>query len=294
MMKKRQWVEVSVQSPSSYQDLLIGQLATMGFEGFLQENDAFSCYLPIGLWKKGTKERLQTLIDNFSKEFEGLHFPWTTKTIEEKNWNEVWEKSVGIVEATPRIIIKPSWKKLRKKDKGKIVLHIDPKMAFGTGHHETTRLSLLLLEEYLRSGSKVLDFGTGTGILAIAAGKLGAGSASAVDNDPWAVENAVENIARNRVSRRVRTMQGDVHRLPKGPYKLIIADIDLPTITASLKYLVERLKPRGTMIVSGLLTSDLASFMDVISHQGIVPLEMVSENEWVAVALTKADAYSDN
>ena len=291
-MKKKQWIEVAITSPAPYQDLLIGQLALLGFEGFLQEDASFSCYVPVAAWKKGMEKELDTLLNNFGKEFKGIRFFPTTKTINERNWNEDWEKSIGIVEATSRIIIKPSWKKLRKSDKGKIVLHIDPKMAFGTGHHETTRLSLVLLEEYVCPGATVLDFGSGTGILAIAAVKLGAASALAVDNDPWAVENALENISRNRVPRRVKAVEGDGRKLPKRSFDLIVANIDLPTITKSLADLVKRLKPQGTLIVSGLLTTDLTEFLNLISHQGVVPLEMLNENEWIAVALIKADANS--
>ncbi len=294
MKKKRQWIEVTIISPTPFQELLVGQLASIGFEGFLQLEDSFSCYAPLAHWKKGTKRTLETLLHNFENEFKGLCFAWTSRIIGEKNWNETWERSIGIVEATNRIIIKPSWRKLRKKDKGKIVLHIDPKMAFGTGHHETTRLSMTLLEEYLHPGDKVLDFGCGTGILAISAAKLGAHSALAIDNDPWAIENATQSISRNRVGRRVTARLGDGSKLPKQPYDLIIANIDLPTITATLKHLVKRLKSRGTMILSGLLVTDLTNFMNLISHQGIVPLEMVNENEWVAIALTKADASDDH
>jgi ribosomal protein L11 methyltransferase len=293
-VKKKQWVEVTISSPSKYQDLLVGQLAALGFQGFLQEDSFLSCYATQAVWKKGMKDRLQFFLNNFGKEFKGIHFTTTTKMISERNWNEDWEKSIGIVEATSKIIIKPSWKKLRKRDKGKIVLHIDPKMAFGTGHHETTRLSLVLLEEHLREGMNVLDFGSGTGILAIAAVKLGAVSALAVDNDPWAVENAQENISRNRVQRRVKAVEGDGRKLPKRPFDLIVANIDLPTITKHLGTLVKRLRPQGTLIISGLLTTDLTNFLNLISHQGIVPLEMLNENEWVSLALIKADANSLN
>jgi ribosomal protein L11 methyltransferase len=289
-VKKKQWIEVTIASPVRSQDLLIGHLALLGFEGFLQEDDSLSCYVTAPTWKKGMKKKFHALLGKFGKEFTGMHLSTTTKTINERNWNEDWEKSIGIVEATSRIIIKPSWKKLRKRDKGKIVLHIDPKMAFGTGHHETTRLSLVLLEEFVRSGERVLDFGSGTGILAIAAVKLGAASALAIDNDPWAVENAQENISRNRVPRKVKVVEGDGRKLPKLPFDLIVANIDLPTMTKTLAGLVKKLRPQGTLIVSGLLTTDLTKFLDLISHQGIVPLEMLNENEWVAVALMKADA----
>ncbi len=294
MKKKKRWIEVSIVSPAPYQELLIGQLASIGFDGFLQLDDSFSSYSLLARWKHGTRRSLEKLLHNFESEFKGHHFPWKSRIIGEKNWNETWEKSIGIVEATHRIIIKPSWRKLRKQDKGKIVLHIDPKMAFGTGHHETTRLSMTLLEEYLHEGDKVLDFGCGTGILAISAVKLGAHSALAIDNDPLALENAAENITRNRVGRRVASRLGDGTKLPKHSYDLIVANIDLPTITATLKNLVQRLKNQRTMILSGLLVSDLDSFIKLISHQGIVPLEIVNENEWVAIALTKADATDDN
>jgi ribosomal protein L11 methyltransferase len=288
--KKKQWIEVSLTAPAPFQELLIGQLATVGFEGFLQEEDNVLCYALLDPWKKKIRRSFENLLVNFEREFRGNRFPWKARRVGEENWNEKWEKSIGIVEATSRIIIKPSWRKLRKQDKGKIVLHIDPKMAFGTGHHETTRLSLTLLQEYLHAGDTVLDFGCGTGILAISAIKLGARKALAIDNDPWAVENALESIARNRVGRKVVARKGDGTKLPGQSFDLIIANIDLPTITKTLKHLVKRMKSRGSMILSGLLVSDLSAFMDIISHQGIVPLEIVNENEWVAIALTKADA----
>lgn len=163
-----------------------------------------------------------------------------------------WERQAGIVEATDRIIIKPSWKKLRKGDRGRIVLHIDPKMSFGTCHHETTRLCLFLLQEYVKRSGHVLDFGCGTGALAIAAVKLGARSALAVDNDLWAIRNARENVRKNRV----RVASRELFRLPDREFDLIVANIDLPTITNTLPLLVKKLRLEGVLILSGLLTSD--------------------------------------
>ena len=293
-MTKQQWTEITVDLKPPYQDLLIGQLAAQGLHGFLQEENSFSCYLPRKNWTAKAIQSFRKSLRNFKSEFPGADCTWKTSVINYKNWNAEWEKSIGIVEATSRIIIKPTWKKVRKQDKGKIVLHIDPKMAFGTGHHETTRLCMVLLEEHLRTDAAVLDFGTGTGVLAIAAIKLGARSAYAIDNDPLAVENAVENVRKNRVEDVIKLRLGDGSKLPAKKFDLITANIDLPTITVSLKRLVACLKAGGTLIVSGLLLSDLSKFMDLISHQGIVPLEIISENEWASVCLTKADADSDN
>lgn len=293
-MTKKQWTEITIDLQASHQDLLIGQLAAMGFQGFLQEEDFFSCYLPRKSWTLRAQKSFAHTIKNFKSEFPETSCSWKTSIINYKNWNAEWEKSIGIVEATSRIIIKPSWKSLRKSDKGKIVLHIDPKMAFGTGHHETTRLCLVLLEEHLQRDATLLDFGTGTGVLAIAGIKLGARSACAIDNDPLAVENAGENVRKNRVANLIKLKLGDVSRLPGKKFDLITANIDLPTITASLKGLLPHLNEGGTLIVSGLLVTDLSKFMDLISHQGIVPLEVISENEWASVCLTKTDAHSDN
>lgn len=293
-MTKKQWTEITIALPAPQQDLLIGQLALLGFQGFLQEEYTLSCYLPRKRWTPGLRQSYVNVIENFRREFAGVDCSWKASTINEKNWNAAWEKGIGIVEATSRMIIKPSWKKIRKRDKGKLVLHIDPKMAFGTGHHETTRLCLVLLEEQLRPGTRVLDFGTGTGVLAIAASKLGARSAFGIDNDPLAIDNAVENVRKNRVAHLVKLKRGDAAKLPAKSFDLITANIDLPTITTSLKALLAHLKPGGILIVSGLLLSDLSRFMDLISHQGIVPLEIMSENEWAAACLIKADADSDN
>jgi ribosomal protein L11 methyltransferase len=293
-VKKKQWVELTLRASPPFQELLIGQLAALGFEGFLQEETACRCYASRRKWSPTTKRNLASTVARFEQEFPGQHFTWTSKIIDQKNWNEAWERSIGIVDATPRIIIKPTWRKLRKRDKGKIVLHIDPKMAFGTGHHETTRLSLTFLEEHVRKGFQVLDFGSGTGILAIAAVKLGAASALAIDNDPWAVENSIENIRHNKVPGKVKAIEGDARKNPARQFDLIVANIDLPTISKSLKLLVRRLKPQAVLILSGLLASDLTQFMDTLTHQGVVPLEMINENEWVSLALIKADAISDH
>ena len=293
-MTKKQWTEITVELRASHQDLLIGQLAARGLQGFLQEENFFSCYLPRRSWTLKAKKSFADTIKRFKNEFPESGCSWKTSIINYRNWNAEWEKSIAIVEATSRIIIKPSWKSIRKRDKGKIVLHIDPKMAFGTGHHETTRLCLVLLEEHLQRDATVLDFGTGTGVLAIAGIKLGARSAFAIDNDPLAVENAGENVRKNRVADLVKLKLGDVSKLPAKKFDIITANIDLPTITSSLKGLLPHLNDGGTLIVSGLLVTDLSRFMDLISHQGIVPLEVISENEWASVCLTKANADSDN
>jgi ribosomal protein L11 methyltransferase len=194
------------------------------------------------------------------------------------------------VEATERILIKPSWKKLRKKDRGRLVLHIDPKMSFGTGHHETTRLSLRLLEMTVERGMTVLDFGCGTGILAIAAITLGARKAVALDIDEWAILNAKENIRRNRCGDRIAAKRGDINSVPHHRYDLIVSNTDVGTLAASLPCLLAALKGGKHLLVSGLMTSDLESFVPLTASWSLVLLDLLSENEWAALSLLSPDA----
>ena len=139
----------------------------LGFTGFVQEGNTLTSIIPAQKWNAAFKIKIDSVLAKFKTEFPALDLSYSRSMVHEENWNRKWERQTGIVEATQNIVIKPSWKNLPKKYKKKTVLHIDPKMSFGTGHHETTRLSLSLLERFLAPNMLVLDFGTGTGVLAI-------------------------------------------------------------------------------------------------------------------------------
>jgi ribosomal protein L11 methyltransferase len=168
-----------------------------------------------------------------------------------------------------------------------MVLQIDPKMSFGTGHHETTRLCLLMLEEYVAPRMSVLDFGSGTGILAIASIKLGATRAVAVDNDEWTISNIRENLKRNHVDRKVKVLLGSTGTIRGSSFDLIVANIDLPTVKKVHAPLLRRLKKGGIFIISGILTSDLLELYSLMAHKGVAPVNLVEENEWSAIAMVK-------
>ncbi|MBI3003863.1 MAG: 50S ribosomal protein L11 methyltransferase [Ignavibacteriales bacterium] len=286
-MEENAWIELSLQLPFSHQDLLTGQFASMGFSGFQQEDGLLKCFVPKKEWTGGFRSKVKGVLGRFGREFPRLDLRFNLRTIRQENWNKRWEHSIQPIEATDRVVIKPSWKKARRRDKRKIVIVIDPKMSFGTGHHETTRLSLRLLQEHLQPHSSVLDFGSGTGILAIAAAKLGARSVVAIDNDVWAASNAMENVKKNNVTRRVRILKGAAKNIPRCRFEIIIANIDLPTILQSLQSFVKHLKPEGILLLSGLLLKDLTTLLPQLSHRGLVPLGLVCENEWVALSLVR-------
>jgi ribosomal protein L11 methyltransferase len=134
---------------------------------------------------------------------------------------------------------------------------------------------------------KVLDFGCGTGVLGIACVKLGAKSVMAVDNDPWAIENTRENIKRNNVQRRMTVRLGSVSALPRSKYDLIVANIDFRTISRFLKPLVNRTRKEGTIILSGILTSDMPALHTLFDKNRLILVKLENENEWTAVALRR-------
>ncbi|HEY6953454.1 MAG TPA: 50S ribosomal protein L11 methyltransferase [Bacteroidota bacterium] len=286
-MKSTRWNEIVLRVPDSYHDLLAGPLAALGFEGFLQEPNALKAFIDTRKWDRHFRQGLEHYLRKFGREFPKLNLRYRTRSIHRKNWNSQWEQTIGILEPAPGIIIKPSWKKLRVRDKHKIVLHIDPKMSFGTGHHETTRLCLRLLQEYVRPAMTVLDFGSGTGILSIAAVKLGAGKAVAVDNDPWTIPNIRENIKRNRVEHRVKAILGGARSIPKTFFDLIVANVDMPTIRNEHLKLIKRLRKGGLLVFSGILTTDLLALQHLIRQEGIMPVTLLEENEWAALAFVR-------
>jgi ribosomal protein L11 methyltransferase len=286
-MKRQRWAHVAFSIPISHHDLLIGQLAALGFGGFLQEDRTLRCYIKARSWTPATQSRLRRYLQSFQMEFPALDVGFTSEFITQQNWNKQWEDSIGVVDATPSIVIKPTWKKLRKRDKGKIVIHIDPKMSFGTGHHETTRLCLLMLEEYIQPGISVLDFGSGTGVLAIAAVKLGAGHTIAIDNDDWTLPNMKENVERNHVDKSVKVVLGSVGSIPRTSFDLIVANIDMPAIGRFHGGLVRRLKRGGILILSGVLGADLVTLRELIACKGIQPVNVFTEHEWAAIAFIK-------
>ncbi len=286
-MKNRKWIDIAIAIDDKYQELLIGKLTTLGFNGFLQNDGRLNCYIPAHRWTVPIRDEFRSSLYHFKTENALSNLRHTVTSIREENWNRAWEKQTGIVQATPAIVIKPSWKKLPAALRKKLILHIDPKMSFGTGHHETTRLCLRLLEQYIEPESTVLDFGCGTGILGIASVKLGARRAIAVDHDSWAIENTRENIKRNKVQHRMILRLGGISAIPKHTYDLVIANLDAPTIERFIGCLSGLTRSNGTMILAGILITDIEHLLPKLNRLSLIPLQLDYENEWVALALMK-------
>jgi ribosomal protein L11 methyltransferase len=236
-------------------------------------------------------EKSTISVENISNQLKKLvnekmifNFSIEENLIEDKNWNEEWEKSVRVIEVSKKLVIKPTFKDYKSKP-GQIIITIDPKMSFGTGEHQTTKLVLQLLEKSVKNGIKVLDIGSGTGVLAIAAVKLGAESAVAVDNDEWCYENGKENCSLNFVNKEVSIRHGEVIDIHENNFDLITANIQKNILLDIAEEIKSRLIKGGLLILSGLLFNDEQDIVKKYSSINFELVEKRSLDEWIALKM---------
>lgn len=204
--------------------------------------------------------------------------------IVEKNWNEEWEKSREVVHVTDRIVIRPTFKDYETKQ-NEIVLTLDPKMSFGTGDHQTTKICLMFIEKYLNPGMKVLDAGSGTAILGIASAKLGAAKVIAFDIDDWCYDNGIENTKLNKVDDIVEIRKCELKDITENNYDLIIANIQKNILLELAKGFKERIKPNGILILSGLLEMDREAIEKKYTSFGFREIDFIKMDEWIGIVL---------
>lgn len=204
----------------------------------------------------------------------------------DEDWATSWKQFFTPFAIAPGLIIKPSWESYTSKP-GEQVLEIDPGMAFGTGQHASTKLALGLIQSCLRNGplERVLDVGTGTGILAMAAALFGAKVITAIDNDPEAVQAATENIARNNLENQIAVAVTALADL-NGGFHLICANILHDVLVELAPALVDRLVPQGQLVLAGLLRGEQEeSIVSVYGQLGLTLQQAVYEEDWVALLL---------
>jgi ribosomal protein L11 methyltransferase len=218
----------------------------------------------------------------------GMQLPTITMAHERivaQDWHSAWKRHFKPFLVSARILIRPSWESAALAP-GQIEIVIDPKQAFGTGHHATTRSMLLMLEKYLQPGMRVIDVGTGTGILAIAAAKLQPGvQIVALDNDPIAVAAAQENIHLNLVPDCIKLYAGSLAALRVPPVDLILANLQQPILSALLPDFSSLLKRDGVLLMSGLLETEGESIKLASQRVGLACLEIRQEEEWLTLAV---------
>ena len=208
-----------------------------------------------------------------------------TRLVDEADWATAWKAYFPVMRVGQRLVIRPTWRRHRARPED-VVLALDPGMAFGTGLHPTTRLCLATLEAAADrgdiAGARVLDVGCGSGILSIAAVRLGAASVLGLDIDPIAIEATVANARRNRLLRRIRAREGS---LPSGerPFDLVLANLIASVLVALANSLRDELKPGGWLLASGIFEDRETDVAAALTAAGLVVSERAVEGEWVAL-----------
>lgn len=279
------WTNCILKVPESIQDPLIAELLEFDFTSFEQFDQSLHCFIDSEKLNDKTLSRIRNLLQRYS-----LPDQIKLEQIEETNWNERWEQSIQPVRTGP-FLIYPSWFTVQP-EKDVIPIQIDPKMSFGTGIHPTTRLMLRSLPGLMAANpTNVLDAGTGTGILAIAAAKLGAQSVTGFDIDPWSKRNAMENQKTNRVEKQTTFLLGSIDQLPENSrFDLILANINRNTILEMAHALVKKLRPEGSLLLSGLLYSDRSMILEAFERDGLNLMGEEGEEEWISLQLSSADS----
>jgi ribosomal protein L11 methyltransferase len=259
-------------------------------------------YLPAGPEGVGVRRKVEEGLWHLSQIYP-LGEP-EFRELEEADWAEAWKQQFGILRVTPRLVIVPAWQAYHPQA-DEVSIRLEPGMAFGTGLHPTTRLCLQAVEHSLPPSAKVLDVGTGSGILAIGAAKLGATTVLALDVDPVAVRVACDNVAANGVDSMVQVRHGSItphRRLPArfadphagsylvvedGQFDLVLANILAPVIIAMAPALAARLARDGTLVVAGLIDTQEAEVLVALRDQGLEPVNRWQEQDWVVLGLKR-------
>jgi ribosomal protein L11 methyltransferase len=268
-------VEITLAVPDLEHDRYIGLLGDRA-TGFRQTQASLTAYVPAHAWSERAREQLADRLRE-----DGYGEALTVRPLRTRNWNAAWEDSIPSVRVGPFFLCGRS-AEVPPEHADATPLRIDPQMSFGTGHHATTRLALRLLAGAVAEGDRVLDVGTGTGVLAIAACRLGAHSVFAVDTSPKAVANARENVAGNEVGDCVTVREGSMEATPDDHAGVVLANITRDTLLNLLPAIRSRLAPGGVLILSGLLTSDRGRMRKALGEHGLSVDEEATEDGWWA------------
>lgn len=265
-------------------DLVSGQLWNLDIEGLTENDSNLIIYTndKSNVSVKSIENELQKLVKENILESYSIE----EGEIKEINWNEEWEKKLKPIQVSEKIIISPSFHKVENSE-DKIVITIDPKMSFGTGEHETTKLVLQFLEEIYTNQQNVLDVGSGTAVLAIAVAKMGAQNVIALDNDEWCFENGNENTAANKVADKVDVRLGELIDISENNFDLVLANINKNILIDISDTIFDKTAPGGDLILSGLLKTDEEDIKEVYIKKGYRFIQLKQMNEWIALYFKK-------
>lgn len=270
-MKK--YIEIVIET-NSYEEseMLIAELSEINFYAFEQQENSLKAYIEE---KDFDEEKLKEVLP-------GKRI-FTKNIINEENWNKQWESSVHPVIIDDLVAIRPSFHESVKNVKYELI--ITPKMSFGTGHHDTTCLMIKLMEQINFENKTVLDFGTGTGILAILAEKMGASEVIAIDYDEWSIRNALENIEANRCKNILVKQKSDLKGIK--PVDIILANINLNVLINAASAISSLLNSGSLLLTSGFLLKDEVEMQNIFGSKSVVKKQVEQSNGWLSVLFQK-------
>lgn len=255
-------------------ELLIAELAEMNVSGFEEKDDALHAYF----------EQVNFNEQDINNAALRHDLKYTFENISEQNWNTTWESNFQPVIVEDFVTVRADFHDLIVKTPYEI--RITPKMSFGTGHHATTQLMMMQMKNIDFKNKSVLDFGTGTGILAILAEMLGANDVIAIDNDEWSYNNAIENVERNNAS-NIKVKLGSLENEPDRNFDIILANINRHILLQYMTDMYKQLKADGILLMSGLLAEDESIIVNAAKDAGFIHRETSALNNWIALFFEK-------
>ena len=273
-------VDITLSKNDPYRDLLIFSLGDEGpYDSFVETRDGLKAYVPT---EQFDEDWLKLQLENLKSQFSVFNYQLSFQELPDKDYNEEWERQHQAVLVEGFCWVRAPFHPHR--DDVKYEIEIEPKMSFGTAHHATTYLMLSLLEQEELDGKRVLDMGSGTGVLAILAAKKGAAYVEAIDVDEWAFRNAQENFERNGVS--VTPLLGDASLLTEDKhFDVILANINRNILMRDMGRYAAVLNAGGTLFLSGFYEHDVDALLKVAEGLGLRPVFQKSRNEWTALKL---------
>jgi ribosomal protein L11 methyltransferase len=258
-------------------EILIAELGYAGFESFVETDEGVTAYIQKDEWYDAILEDIQILN---SEEFE---ISYTSEEIEQTNWNEEWEKNFNPIIVDDQCSVRAPFHEKPNTDYDII---IEPKMSFGTGHHETTHMMIQYILSNDFVDKSVLDMGCGTGVLAILAEMKGAQPIDAIDYDNWCYLNSLENVERNN-SKHITVLEGDASILSGRHYDIVIANINRNILLQDIKIYSETLNANGTLFLSGFYNDDIPIIVEECNIFSLKHVETLERNNWVALKFEK-------
>jgi ribosomal protein L11 methyltransferase len=257
-------------------DILIAELGDAGFESFVENEDGISAYIQQNDWSETILDDIQILK---SEEFT---ITYTKNFIEQVNWNEEWEKNFNPIIVDDVCSVRATF---HEKPNTQYDIVIEPKMSFGTGHHETTHMMIQHILKNDMAGKTVLDMGCGTAVLAILAEMKGAQKLDAIDIDNWCYLNSIENAERNNCN-NITVLEGDVSLLEGRNYDVIIANINRNILLNDIHQYAKCLNKNGVLFLSGFYKDDISAIEDECVKHHLKLTETLERNHWVALKFT--------